>query len=46
MHENLERRAQQNSGVKSEQPLVENVSMFGKRANNYKSLAILEIYEE
>jgi hypothetical protein len=45
MHEKL-KRTQQNSGVKSEQLLVENVSMFGKRANNYKPLAIHGIYEE
>ena len=46
MCEKLERRKHQNSTVKSEKHLVENVSMFGKRVNNYHPLAILEIYEE
>jgi len=46
MHEKLERRKHQKITVKSEQLLVENISMFGKRANNYNPLAILEIYEE
>ena len=46
MHEKLRRRKSQNSTVKSEPLLVDNVSMFVKRANNYNPLGILEIYEE